>query len=50
MEMWFSEFHTKDVKHSLRVTRHLYAKKAITSRSTFLRRRSSAGFWYWTAM
>ena len=28
MEMWFSEFHTKDVKHSLRVSRHLYAKKS----------------------
>ena len=28
MEMWFSEFHTKDVKHSLRVTRHLYAKQS----------------------
>ena len=28
MEMWFSEFHTKDVKHSLRVTRHLYARKS----------------------
>lgn len=28
MEMWFSEFHTKDVKHSLRATRHLYAKKS----------------------
>ncbi|MDO4494003.1 MAG: polyamine aminopropyltransferase [Clostridia bacterium] len=28
MEMWFSEFHTKDVKHSLRVTRHLYAKRS----------------------
>ena len=28
MEMWCSEFHTKDVKHSLRVTRHLYAKKS----------------------
>ncbi len=28
MEMWFSEFHTKDVKHSIRVTRHLYAKKS----------------------
>ena len=27
MEMWFSEFHTPDVKHSIRVTRHLYAKK-----------------------
>lgn len=28
MEMWFSEFHTQDVKHSIRVTRHLYAKKS----------------------
>ena len=28
MEMWFSEFHTKDVKHALRVTRHLYARKS----------------------
>lgn len=27
MELWFSERHTKDVKHSLRVTRHLYSKK-----------------------
>ena len=23
MEMWFSEFHTPDVKHSIRVNRHL---------------------------
>ena len=28
MEMWFSEFHNPDVKHSIRVTRHLYAKKS----------------------
>lgn len=28
MEMWFSEYHTRDVRHSLRVTRHLYAKKS----------------------
>ncbi|MCF0123624.1 MAG: polyamine aminopropyltransferase [Ruminiclostridium sp.] len=28
MEMWFSEFHTPDVKHSIRVTRHLYAKQS----------------------
>lgn len=28
MEMWFSEYHTKDVRHSLRVARHLYAKKS----------------------
>ena len=24
MELWFSEFHTPDVKHSIRVQRHLY--------------------------
>ena len=28
MELWFSEFHTPDVKHSLRVNRHLYSKKS----------------------
>ena len=28
MEMWFSEFHTPDVKHSIRVHRHLYSKKS----------------------
>lgn len=28
MEMWFSEFHTPDVKHSIRVTRQLYSKKS----------------------
>ena len=28
MELWFSEFHTPDVKHSLRVDRHLYSKKS----------------------
>ena len=28
MEMWFSELHTPDVKHSIRVTRHLYAKRS----------------------
>ena len=28
MELWFSEFHTKDVKHSIRVSRHLYSKKS----------------------
>lgn len=26
--MWFSEYHTKDVKHSMRVQRHLYAQKS----------------------
>ena len=28
MEFWFSEFHTPDVKHSMRVTRHFYSKKS----------------------
>ena len=26
MEFWFSEFHTPDVKHSIRVSRQLYSK------------------------
>ena len=28
MELWFSEFHAPDVKHSIRVTRHLYSQKS----------------------
>ncbi|MBR6627378.1 MAG: polyamine aminopropyltransferase [Lachnospiraceae bacterium] len=28
MELWFSEYHAPDVKHSLRVNRHLYSKKS----------------------
>ena len=28
MELWFSEFHTSDVKHSIRVQRHLYSHKS----------------------
>ena len=28
MEIWFSEFHTRDVKHSIRVNQHLYSKKS----------------------
>ena len=28
MELWFSECHTPDVKHSLRVNRHLYSQKS----------------------
>ena len=26
MELWFSEFHTPDVKHSIKVNKHLYSK------------------------
>ena len=43
MELWFSEFHAPDVKHSIRVNQHLYSKKAIISRSTSSTLRSSAG-------
>lgn len=28
MDLWFSEFHTPDVKHSIRVDRHLYSQKS----------------------
>lgn len=28
MELWFSEFHTPDVKHSIRVRRHLFSHKS----------------------
>ena len=28
MELWFSEFHTPDVKHSMRVDRHLYSHRS----------------------
>lgn len=28
MEFWFSEFHTPDVKHSIRVTRHLFSARS----------------------
>ena len=37
MELWFSEFHTPDVKHSLRVNRHLYSKKSDYQRSSWSR-------------
>lgn len=28
MELWFSEFHAPDVKHSIRVNRHLYSQQS----------------------
>lgn len=28
MELWFSEFHAPDVKHSIRVNKHLYSKQS----------------------
>ncbi|MCD8004697.1 MAG: polyamine aminopropyltransferase [Oscillospiraceae bacterium] len=32
MELWFSEFHTPDVKHSIRVNQHLYSKQSSYQR------------------
>ena len=45
MELWFSEFHAPDVKHSIRVNRHLYSKKVTTSRSTFSTLLNLERFW-----
>ena len=32
MEFWFSEFHTPDVKHSIRFNEHLYSKQSAFQR------------------
>ena len=32
MEMWFSEFHTQDVKQCIRVNRQLYSKQSVSQR------------------
>ncbi len=32
MDLWLSEFHTPDVKHSIRVNRHLYSKQSSYQR------------------
>ena len=50
MEMWFSEFHTPDVKHSIRVNRQLYSKQSNYQRIDILKRRNLAGCLRWTAM
>lgn len=44
MELWFSEFHAPDVKHSIRVSRHLYSKKSDYQQIDILRHRSLDGF------
>ena len=36
MEMWFSEFHTPDVKHSIRVNRQLYSKQSDYQRLSLI--------------
>ena len=28
MELWFSEFHAPDVKHSIRINKHLYSQQS----------------------
>ena len=43
MEMWFSEFHTPDVKHSIRVNRQLYSSRVTIRELIFLRHRNLAG-------
>ena len=50
MEFWFSEFHTPDVKHSIRVNKQLYSKQSDYQRIDILRRLSLAGCSHWTAM
>ena len=50
MEFWFSEFHTPDVKHSIRVNKQLYSKQSDYQRIDILKRRSLAGCSHWTAM
>ena len=37
MELWFSEFHAPDVKHSIRVNRHLYSQKSDYQQIDILR-------------
>ena len=49
MEFWFSEFHTPDVKHSIRVNKQLYSKQSDYQRMIFLKRPSLAGCSRWTA-
>lgn len=50
MEFWFSEFHTPDVKHSIRVNKQLYSKQSDYQRIDIFERRSLAGCSHWTAM
>ena len=44
MEMWFSEFHTPDVKHSIRVNRQLFSDRVIIRELIFLRHRNLVVF------
>ena len=50
MELWFSEFHTPDVKHSMRVDRHLYSHRSEYQQIDIYDTLSSARSWPWTAM
>ena len=48
MELWFSECHAPDVKHSLRVNRHLYSKKSEYQQIDIFDT-PEFGSWHWTA-
>ena len=48
MELWFSECHAPDVKHSLRVNRHLYSGKSEYQQIDIFTPLNSAGCWPWT--
>lgn len=49
MEMWFSEFHTPNVKHSLRVEKHLYSKQSDYQRIDIFETPEFGGFLRWMA-
>ena len=50
MEMWFSEFHTPDVKHSIRVNRQLYSKQSDIRELIFLKPLNLDVCWLWMEM
>ena len=51
MNLWFSEYHAPDVRHSLRVTRHLYSSKSDYQQiDIFDTPESSEKFLLWTVM
>ena len=49
MELWFSECHAPDVKHSLRVNRHLYSKKSEYQQIDIFDTPEFGRCWHWTA-
>ena len=49
MDLWFSEFHTKNVKLSIKVDKQLYSGQSDFQRIDVLNLRSSADFLLLTA-